>query len=506
VTPLCSLRRAFADPKLLGTTLRGDSWLAWRVLLIAAMGEPLRDDERALFQQLTGREHEPRQRVQEFVAVVGRRGGKSRALATLAIYLAALCEHRLAPGERGLVLVLAQNQRAARIILDYAEAAFDATPLLRKLVAGRSDNVIELNTGVALEVRWQSFRAVRGFTYLAAMCDEVAYWWSEDSYANPDVETLAAIRPGLLTTQGQLVLASSPYARKGVLWDAYRRHYGADGDPAVLVVKGTTRELNPTVPQAWIDAELARDPVRNRAEYFAEFRADIETFINRDVVEACVGDFFELSPAPDIRYRAFVDPAGGSGGDSFSLAVAHKDGDNVVVDCVRERRPPFSPSDVVTEFAQLLREYRVTRVTGDKWAGGFPPEAFRTAGISYEPAPKPKSDIYVELLPLLNSGRLVLPKNDRLVQQLVALERRTARGSGRDSIDHPPGANDDVANAVAGAALLARKPGYDSSFDWVAGPDVTDPETERALAAEYRRRAVFNYVSTGGFTKPPWAY
>jgi hypothetical protein len=41
------------------------------------------------------------------------------------------------------------------------------------------------------------------------------------------------------------------------------------------------------------------------------------------------------------------------------------------------------------------------------------------------------------------------------------LERRTARG-GRDSIDHPPGAHDDLANAVAGlCSTLTTQPGLD---------------------------------------------
>ena len=267
MTPLCSLRRALSDPKLLGNALAGDSWQAWRVLLIAACGEPLSDDERVIFKRLTGREREPGERVDELAAVVGRRGGKSRALATFATYVAALCQHRLVPGERGLVLIVAQNQRAARVVLHYAEACFDAAPALAALVVSRSDSVIELKGGVALEVRWQSFRAVRGFTLCAAICDEVAFWWSDDCYANPDVETLAALRPGLLTTRGPLVLASSPYARRGVLWDYYSKHYGAAGPPATLVVQGATRDFNPMVPAAWIEQELERDPARNSSEY-----------------------------------------------------------------------------------------------------------------------------------------------------------------------------------------------------------------------------------------------
>ena len=76
------IRQALTDPNLLN--LNGDSWRAWRVLLIAANGEPLTPKERKLFTTLTGREHEPRQRVEEVCIVAGRRGGKSRAMATLA--------------------------------------------------------------------------------------------------------------------------------------------------------------------------------------------------------------------------------------------------------------------------------------------------------------------------------------------------------------------------------------------------------------------------------------
>jgi hypothetical protein len=79
------MRRALSDTHLLGGVLGGDSWLAWRVLLIAAMGEPLTDEERAIFAKLTGREREPGGRVDELWCVVGRRGGKSRAVAALLV-------------------------------------------------------------------------------------------------------------------------------------------------------------------------------------------------------------------------------------------------------------------------------------------------------------------------------------------------------------------------------------------------------------------------------------
>jgi hypothetical protein len=44
-----TMRRAPSDMALHGAVLLGDSWFAWRVMLIALMGEALTDAERVLF-------------------------------------------------------------------------------------------------------------------------------------------------------------------------------------------------------------------------------------------------------------------------------------------------------------------------------------------------------------------------------------------------------------------------------------------------------------------------
>jgi hypothetical protein len=110
----------------------------------------------------------------------------------------------------------------------------------------------------------------------------------------------------------------------------------------------------------------------------------------------------------------------------------------------------------------------VSRVTRDKYAGEWPREQFRNYGIDYDVEVRAKSDLYRELLPALNSGNVELLDNQRLATQLAGLERHTARG-GKDSIDHVPGGSDDVANAAAGALLLAaaKARGYDTSLKWV---------------------------------------
>ena len=192
-------------------------------------------------------------------------------------------------------------------------------------------------------------------------------------------------------------------------------------------------------------------PEKDRARATAD-RTDVEGFVALEIVEGCVGDYREMLPAANNFYRAFTDPSGGSD-DSFALAISHKSEDRIIIDAIREARPPFSPDAVVDEFAALLKSYRVSRVTGDRYAGEFPRELFRKHGISYDLAMQTKSELFRDLLPLLNGGRIVLPRNDRLQGQIVGLERRTS-AVGRDTISHPHRGHDDVANAVAGAAAI----------------------------------------------------
>jgi hypothetical protein len=488
VTPKVPLREALRDRALLGNVLAGESWKPWRTLLIASMGEALIDDEeRAIFERFTGRDLAPQRRVNELAIVAGRRGGKTRALALLATYIAALCDHTdaLAAGERGIVLCVAQGTDIARKIIEFCLSDFESSDILRQLVRGRSADAIELVGGVSIEARPASFRKLRGPTYVAVIADELAFWYTETDYANPDVEVIAACRPALLTTGGPLLMASSPYAKRGVLWDTFRRHWGPDGAAGVLVAKATTTELNPTIPQAEIERELERDRARNTAELLAEFRGDLETFVSLELVEACVADYVELAPVSGAPYHAFCDPAGGSGPDAFALAISHRDGQQILVDCVREVRPPFMATAVVEQFAALLRMYGVLLLQGDKWGGGIVPELFGRAGIRYEQGAQIKSDIYASVLPLLNSGRVTLPRNERLVHQFASLERTTAFGSGREKIDHARDAHDDLCNAAAGAIAVAAGfagfgyNGYDITHAYVRGSGDEDSEERR---------------------------
>jgi hypothetical protein len=299
------------------------------------------------------------------------------------------------------------------------------------------------------------------------LADETAFWRSEES-ANPDSEILNALRPGMATIPGaRMICIGSPYARRGEMWSAYRRYHGKDEAP-VLVWKAPSRTMNPALPQRVVDEAMARDEAAARAEYLAEFRADIEAFVSREVVErAQRSDPLELPFTRGNAYVAFVDPSGG-GPDGFTLAIGHKENRQVVVDAVRERKS-MAPGAVVAEYASLLKTYNISRVTGDKYAGSWPEQEFARHGVTYVAANKPKSDLYVDALAVLNSGRVDLPPDPVLLTQFISLERRTSR-AGRNSIDHPPGGHDDRANVVAGLIATIGS-GSTYTLEFITGPN-----------------------------------
>ena len=163
-----------------------------------------------------------------------------------------------------------------------------------------------------------------------------------------------------------MIAISSPYAKRGELYGAFRKHYGPEGDPLVLVAHAPSRTMNPSLRQSVVDRAFEDDPESARAEYDAIFRSDIAQFVAREIVEACVTRGVVVRPPlSSVSYRAFVDPSGGSS-DSMTLAIAHRGDNRVVIDCVLEKRAPFHPDQTVGEFTGTLKHYRCATVTGDR--------------------------------------------------------------------------------------------------------------------------------------------
>jgi phage terminase large subunit-like protein len=218
---VATIRDAMTDPALFGGTFGGGSFAAWRALLAGFYGLSLDDTEAATFCTLTGFTETPAEEHHELWLVVGRRGGKSHAAALLATFEAAFKDHRdkLAAGEWATVLLIAADRPQARTLLRYVRGMFEH-PMLKPLVQRETAEGLELRHRCSIEVGTASFRSVRGYTLAAVICDELAFWMTDG--ARPDVEVIAALRPALATLDGPLVALSSPYARRGMLWDTYQ--------------------------------------------------------------------------------------------------------------------------------------------------------------------------------------------------------------------------------------------------------------------------------------------
>jgi phage terminase large subunit-like protein len=228
--PLVTILEAMADPALFGRWFAGATWDAWRAFLAGLFGLPLPPTLLAIYQEHTGRVAAPTEPAREAYCIVGRRGGKSRIAAMVAVFLACFRDYGeiLAPGERGIVMVIAADRRQARVVLRYVAAFFEQIPMLATLVERRTAEAIHLANGISLEVHTASYKSTRGYTIVAAICDEIAFWPTEE-HANPDVEILNALRPAMATVPGALLLCiSTPYARRGALWAAHRAYYGKD--------------------------------------------------------------------------------------------------------------------------------------------------------------------------------------------------------------------------------------------------------------------------------------
>jgi hypothetical protein len=448
------------------------TWGAWLAFLATLFGLPLTPEQLAIYRECTGRTAPPSGPFHEAWLICGRRAGKSFMLALVAVFLACFNDWTpfLVPGETGRIVIIAADRRQSRTIFGFVVGFLKNSKIFAGMIARETLDTIELTNGIAIEILTCDYRTVRGYSLVAALCDETAFWMTDEGSSTPDVEVIRSLRPALASVRGsRLLVASSPYAERGALWSAYRRHHGKDSSP-VLTWQAPTRTMNPSIPESVISEAYESDPASASAEYGAQFRSDVSQLIERALLEQAVDRGVIVRP-PDRRFRyvAFADPASGVGGpdgDRFGLSLGHVEGERIIIDYVHAWSPPFNASTVLAEACDVCRNYGVTELVSDRFSHGFVQAECQRNRMTWRPSELNKSQLYLNALPNLTSGRVRLLDQPRLLDEFALLERRPGSHGNHDKVDARCGRREDSANAVAGVILLLSGP-QSSADNWI---------------------------------------
>jgi hypothetical protein len=436
--------------------------LAQRACLKTIYGLPLDGEELEVYRRAAGRADYMPQEYNEATLIVGRRGGKTSKIAAPIACYEAFRDHQLSRGERGYVVLLAPRTYQAKIAFRFIRSYLENSPVLAKWIKKIRKQEIDLHNDITIGCYPCNYVAVRGISIVAAICDELGFWWVEETAANPDEEVLAALRPAMATfPTAKLIKISTPYRKDGVLW----REFQQRADLGFPVWQLSTFEMNPRVKPEQLESERRRSEEHYRREYLAEFTDEIASWISPEVLHPCVvQDRTELPPVEEGTYVAAVDPAFQR--NDFALAVVHKVKDEpVVLDRVARwagtKNAPLGYEWVCNEVVQIVNEYGINCVLGDQYCAPVIKQYLSKLGIAYQDftfGSHTRADLFGNLKHLLVQRRIELLDDPLLLRQLRALEeQKTPRGD----IDIRPGHNqkDDIAVAVALAAFeLSKQP------------------------------------------------
>lgn len=312
------------DPALLGLSVSP----AQETLLRAVYGLPLTDEQFAIYRDCTGRTERPRGPFSEVTVIAGARAGKDSRIAAPVVLREALFgghERHLSRGERAVIPLVAQDQRATRVAFGYIKDYLTGSSLLAGTVAEVLASEIVLTNGLAVYSFPCTLRSLRGWSIPAGVLDELAFFRMEGA-ADSDAEIQASVRRGMVGfPQTRLVKIGTPYMKSGVLFEDFKTGWGQN-HPDLLVWRALSALMNPSLRQERLERERRLDPARFAREYEAEFAEDLDAFLASQWVEdAVVKGRHELPPREDVRYVVACDPSGG-GADAFTLAICHAEG------------------------------------------------------------------------------------------------------------------------------------------------------------------------------------
>jgi hypothetical protein len=449
----------------------------------------------------------PTNRRRTIVVRAGGRGGKtSRLLAPKAIHSAWTAEFpTLRTKERGVSLIVAPDLKLAKQTLSFCVGYVEDSPILRAaLVGAPTQDGFDLRRPDGKIVRVEVLaasrggRAVRARTLAFAGMDEACFFFDEQSGAVNDADIFRAVAQRVVPG-GQVWIVSTPWiAKTGLLETFIDKDWGVHKH--TLCVTSGTRALNPTWdPTGEIERDMReQDPDAARREIDGEpISGTATSFFDWASLDAAVDDTLVLPrrPMPGEEVTAGGDFAFTS--DSSAMVVVHRDHEKYRVGDILELRPlpdqPLKPSAVVSTIAARMSNHAgLTRIVADGHYKETIAEHLNANDLSLKLAPagaEGVAEVYQKAKQLFREGKVAIPRNHRLLNQLRSIGWRANPG-GSISIKKAhdrSGGHCDICDALVLAlwescGLVAPKPVYKPA-DPAYKKWARDMEEEAALAA-----------------------
>lgn len=386
----------------------------------------------------------------QLVIRAGRRAGKSSTLSRLGVCEALFGEHKIPPGDTGVVAIVSTRREEAAERITTVKAILDA--LGQKYFAWGEYGVRLVDRPIGFRVYTASVAGVSGFTGIFVFCDELSKWKDNDTGQNPATMVLASVRPTMLTQRNaRIILSSSPVGQYDAHYDAFEM-----GDtPLQMVAHAPTWVANPSVTeQQTRDDE--HDPATWEREYAAIPQAEVaESLLTEEEVNAATSHK-ELPPTPRHSYYAATDPA--FSGNAWTLLVGTQlaNGKKAVAvsrEWIGTSKAPLQPRQVLAEIAALLKSYNVDILYSDQASGAALRDLAALEGITLVPHPWTagnKMEAYRNLQTLIRTQQVALNDDPQVKKDLLGIRRKTTRsGTGIELLKTPDGRHCDYAPAMA---------------------------------------------------------
>lgn len=478
--------------------------------------ENLAPEDRAIAEALFGTLPDviPRRARATIAAVCGGRGGKSYVLIALRLVFGALTRDlkSLAPGQKAVALIIAPNDKLRREVVAYALGAMRSKPELKAMLVlskGKKQDdaldsfgirrpdghLVTFEAGVAARGGYGG----RGRSLTDFAQDESAFF-RDSAFQVNDAEIFKAASPRVLPG-GQSIIASTPWAEAGLLYDLYSVNWGKPS--TALVAHAPTLVMqNNQFTQDIVSREYERDPDNAEREFGAKFmKGGTTLFFEPTAIEAAIDLTITLPRKPLPGETVASGGDFGFRSDSSALVVNHQGTETIpgadgkpatktvqrtgeILELRPEKGVPLKPSETVGQFAARMKWHGSTYVMADQHYRESIDEHLVDADLAYVPAPNTPADAYMRARAQLRQQALRIPNHARLIQQLKEIRCRPLPGGGM-SIVSPrwkAGGHGDIASAWVLAV-------YQLAGDEVSQPPKTGSKAWEDEQREQRRKA-----------------